>query len=182
MWFGTLFMLRNGHGARFWRYGDAAVQPRANLPPGLASAHFTGGGCSAFLGSAGQLLSASTDLGTTSPYRWRPDSCIPCLNCASRVCVKTGARVHNKFSHQAGQTQRLIQLPKGGQHRIRSDIGSVKFDFYRTVKIDPQCFLVFFNHWVLRPGICFLLLTCRFYMRIGKTGTGNSRFIWVLWV
>ena len=41
----------------------------------------------------------------------------------------------------ACQAQRLIQLPQGEQPRIGRDIGSVEFDFHRTLEFDPQRFL-----------------------------------------
>ena len=46
------------------------------------------------------------------------------------------------------QTQRIIQLPAGQQSCIFSDSGSVKLKPQPTVKMDPQCRLFRFTHWV----------------------------------
>ena len=83
------------------------------------SAHLTGRGCFVFLGTLADYLPDrrifAQLLGIIRVIIARQATVdrLPELTVQGVLCVQTAARGHKKFGHPVGQTQRLIQLPKG---------------------------------------------------------------------
>jgi len=65
------------------------------------------------------------------------------------LCVLAAPRITEHVVRHSRHTQRFIQFAIRDQSRVRGDGSAVELQIDLTVKIDPQCLLACFTHWIL---------------------------------